>query len=213
MFLLSITSPGGFALIDHIFSKAGPELLKKLKSQISFLAIYKAIVKLVIADGECGIKAIKQDLAEKCNVDLLSLSCNIKPALVDRLTRTAREHARAIRASLAQGVVGFLIGGLFLIALWSNVIMFTNMLASSHNPGGTSAMKSLTGNPTKLSIVAAAKFGQLVEYPIEQNPAASKHTSAYTCFLCNPSTTPRTTVSYPWTPKSRSPAHTSYQSP
>jgi hypothetical protein len=29
-FLLSICSPGGFALIDLIFSKAGPELLKKL---------------------------------------------------------------------------------------------------------------------------------------------------------------------------------------
>ena len=59
MFLLSITSPGGFALLDHIFSKAGPELFKKLQSQISFLALYDVVVKLVIADGECGIKAIK----------------------------------------------------------------------------------------------------------------------------------------------------------
>ena len=34
MFLLSITSPGGFALIDHIFSKAGPELLVKSLSSL-----------------------------------------------------------------------------------------------------------------------------------------------------------------------------------
>jgi hypothetical protein len=72
-----------------------------------------------------------------------------------------------------------MIGGVLLIALWTNVIMFTNILASGHNPGGTSAMKLITGNPTKVSVVAAAKFCQLVEYPIEQNPAVTKHTSEY----------------------------------
>ena len=74
--MLSIISQTGYVTADSIKDKSAPELLRALKKQMAFFAMYSKKVKLIISDSESGLVAIKSDL----DPDLTNLPRGVKPA-------------------------------------------------------------------------------------------------------------------------------------
>jgi len=139
-FLISKTSPGGFAQVDILKNRKRSQLKMKVRTQLARLKAFKKNPTWITADGEGGLKKEEEKFNE-LEIKLNTEAAGSHVPVIENFIKTVKEHERGRRAVSPFKVAPRALFALFVCC----VVMTLNYMPTSVNFNNMSPYEWISG--------------------------------------------------------------------